>query len=423
MLNISAEDKLMLAVVRVQPTAEHTEQINALLPEIKHWEATVRLLTRHGSAPLFFVQLPALANASLLPASVRNVLQQTYYKSLTRGMLLYNVFSEVVDALKGIEIIVLKGAYLSEHLYKDIALRQFSDLDLLVHPYDGEKALAALSAIGFKPRASKPVSEFVEKNSDFVHYQPMERGDVSVEIHIKLHGRSPDYKLNVEDIWHRSVDEIINKKPVKVMCTSDLLMHLCIHAEKHVKEGEIQMKSYNDLVNLLLSLPPDFDWLAFENCCIKYRCAKVVFKQLYLTAGFYNIAFPEFLKLAYPLSLSDKEQFLSFLHCESFKAEKKSTTAVPGHVNSLRNIKSPRIFLIYIKEVLFPSKSFMISKYGLVSSSELRVQSKNMRVSKLKTQNSKLQTENPKLKFWWLWYPYRWFVGAKGVVKMVWKKR
>ena len=167
-----------------------------------------------------------------------------------------------------------------------------------------------MSAIGFKPRASKPVSEFVEKNSDFVHYQPMERGDVSVEIHIKLHGRSPDYKLNVEDIWHRSVDEIINKKPVKVMCTSDLLMHLCIHTEKHVKEGEIQMKSYNDLVNMLLSLPPDFDWLAFENSCIKYRCAKVVFKQLYLTAGFYKIAFPEFLKLAYPLSLSDKEQFL-----------------------------------------------------------------------------------------------------------------
>lgn len=206
------------------------------------------------------------------------------------------------------------------------------------------------------------------------------------------------------------------------MCITDLLMHLCIHAEKHVKEGAIQMKSYNDLANLLLTIPPDFDWLAFENSCIKYRCAKVVFKQLYLTAGFYKIAFPEFLKLAYPLSLSDKEQFLSFLHCESFKAEKKSTTAVPGHVNSLRNIKSPRIFLIYIKEVLFPSKSFMISKYGLVSSSEFRVQSKNVRVSKLKTQNSKLQAENRKLKFWWLWYPYRWWVGLKGIFLLLRKK-
>ena len=97
MLNISTEDKLMLAVVRVRPTAEQTAQINALLPEVKDWETTVRYLIQHGSAPLFFVKLAHLSNASLLPASVRNLLQQTYYKSLTRGMLLYNVFSEVLD--------------------------------------------------------------------------------------------------------------------------------------------------------------------------------------------------------------------------------------------------------------------------------------------------------------------------------------
>ena len=74
-------------------------------------------------------------------------------------------------------------------------------------------------------------------------------------------------------------------------------------------------------------------------------------------------------------------------------------------------------------EVVFPGKEFMISKYieskeqrakikegkkGEVSSSELRVQSQT---SEIRTQNSILRT-----KFWWLWYPYRWWVALRAVL-------
>jgi hypothetical protein len=27
------------------------------------------------------------------------------------------------------------------------------------------------------------------------------------------------------------------------------------------------------------------------------------------------------------------------------------------------------------------------------------------------------------IKFWWLWYPYRWWIGAKGVVKLVFSRK
>ena len=106
------------------------------------------------------------------------------------------------------------------------------------------------------------------------------------------------------------------------------------------------------------------------------------------------------------------------------------------HILHLKQLKSPRDilrsrierdvhFVTICMEVVFPGKEFMIEKYGLVSSSELRVTSKKKisssvigfagwlsqesrvtsKTSALRTQNSILRT-----KFWWLWYPYRWWV-------------
>ena len=90
-------------------------------------------------------------------------------------------------------------------------------------------------------------------------------------------------------------------------------------------------------------------------------------------------------------------------------------------------------------EVVFPGKEFMIEKYGLqskeqrakikdgkkgeVSSSELRVTSKKKVSSSellISSQNSVLKTQNWKLKYWWLWYGYRWWVALRAVFSGKW---
>ena len=80
-----------------------------------------------------------------------------------------------------------------------------------------------------------------------------------------------------------------------------------------------------------------------------------------------------------------------------------------------------------MRGVVFSRKAFMISKYieskeqrakikdgkkGEVSSSELRVTNKT---SEIRTQNSILRT-----KFWWLWYPYRWWVALRAIFSGKW---
>ncbi len=412
-MHISPDDNFLLSVVCLEPTASELERINQLLPQVEDWERVVRLLLKQGSAPLLHVKLPKLTNAALIPAGYRSFLQQAYYKSLTRGMLLYASFDEVIEALQGMDVLVLKGAYLSEHLYKDIALRQFSDLDLLVHEADGLRALAALQAIGFSPRASKPVSKFVEMHSDVVHYAPMERGEVSVEIHIKLHSPNKQYQLSMADIWQRSQAVTIHQKAVRVMSTDDLLIHLCVHAYKHFMEGEIQLKSFNDLVNLLRTLPTSYNWIALEQLCVQYGCADIVFGYLLLTHKHYPAPLPAWIASKYASSLASatEERFVNYVQGKTYvSTEEKS--AVPGHINSLKALKNPLLIIRYLYEVIFPSKAFMVEKYELG-----KVCSEQFAVCSEENIDCKLNTANCKLKFWWLWYGYRWWVGLKGVLK------
>ena len=54
-------------------------------------------------------------------------------------------------AARGLEVLPYKGPSLAETLYGNVALRQFSDLDLLIRRHDVLKVKAALAELGYEP--------------------------------------------------------------------------------------------------------------------------------------------------------------------------------------------------------------------------------------------------------------------------------
>jgi len=93
----------------------------------------------------------------MIPPAGQNQLKQAYFQTLSRSMLMYQTFAEAGQALHqaGIKYVVLKGAWLSEFLYQDTGLRQFSDIDMLIAPEDATMAIETLESIGFQPMAIK----------------------------------------------------------------------------------------------------------------------------------------------------------------------------------------------------------------------------------------------------------------------------
>jgi len=410
--------QLILSSTLLHSNANELEAINKLLPEVEDWQALTHLLIGNTCAPLVYKKIQNLPNANTIPKESLALLRKAYYTTVSRSSLMYAEFAKVVQMFQqnDINFIALKGIYLCEWLYQDIGLRQFSDIDLLVKEEDATKAMKLLTEAGyFQHDAVHGLSNFVDAIStqeglDFTHFEAFTKNNISIEIHLKL---SPDkhndrYRLDVPELFHKSVVTTINSQQISVLHPYDLLIHIAIHTDLHFRHGQIQFTCFNDLVNLLERFKTDFNWEEFIARCKQFNCEKAVFTHLIVVNKYYNAYLPPNIIERYANLPIDtvENQFLSYLKGETYKIVSK--TAVGGHLQSLKSIRSVSVLLRYLKEVLFPTKAFMIEKYGL--------QSKEQR-AKIKDGKKNTSSYHHIItsKFWWVWYPYRWYCGIKGV--------
>ena len=385
---LSPASQLILSSAKLEPSVSELERLNDLIPQIENWDGLVAEIIVRQTAPLFFKKLPLLTNRNLIPAEATAKLQQAYYKSLSRGMVLYSTFEKVAEAfcIAGIQVVVLKGIYLSEWLYGDIALRQFSDMDLLVKKEDALQCLSILKNLGFKP-SDAAVTEFISSQSEIVHYAPMVLNNVSVEVHIKLHRQSKHYDIKIDAFLSNAEKLLLRNKPVYGLELHDLLIHLCVHLDKHFRGGHVQFTSFNDIVNLLEKFKNEIDWTLLGQRSDYHACEQTVFKFLVLIHKFYNAALPKAILSKYGalLSKEDEDLFIEYLNGVSVQQYH-----VDFHWQNIRRIKGLAGKMHYMLDLIFPPRKFMLQKYGI---------------------------QQPA--FFWLWYPYRYYVGLKGLCKLL----
>ncbi|OAD21586.1 hypothetical protein THIOM_002641, partial [Candidatus Thiomargarita nelsonii] len=139
--------ELLLAYLseREDKTTEISKLSNA------DWKALLRLSTHHGVAPLLYHRL---SNAGVkVPDEVFEALYKAYHSNVFRNIQYYHSLSEVLKRLQrgGIDVIVLKGAYLAKTVYQSQALRVIGDIDLLVKKADLGQAEKILLEMGYGP--------------------------------------------------------------------------------------------------------------------------------------------------------------------------------------------------------------------------------------------------------------------------------
>lgn len=364
-MQLTPEEKLILLCVKVQPTQLELEQLNILILQIEDWEYLITTIIARGIGPLFFKKLALLSNRSQIPATIQTKLQQVYYKTFTRSTILYEHFRKIgeVFAKHGISVIALKGIYLSECLYQDIGLRQFSDIDLLVKKEDASLCLSIMAEQGYKPSDSGE-TEFVKAQAEIVHYPPMVLDGVSMEIHIKLHKNSESYNLTVEDLWKNSLPATINNTSIYALSNNDLLIHLCVHLDKHFRVGHVQFTCFNDIANLLDKYSESFDWNQFIETCKNYNCELEVFKYILLSNKYMNATVPEYIIQKYNLLLTKEDEDLFFKYLRGY-THNGFGSQVSTHIGNLKKLSTYSGMFRYVWDILFPSKEFMIQKYNI----------------------------------------------------------
>ncbi len=386
-MNLSTSEKILIYSSKINLSTNELELINESLEKVADWEQMAQLLVKRGIAPMLYAKRELLAVWAETPETFRYAIESAYSSTLMRSMVLYNAFTELLTAAKALPqppvIIPLKGVYLSEWLYTDIALRQFSDIDILVKPEDAEVILELLHKLGYNEAASAGVSEFTDKQEEIVHYRPMLRGAVSVEVHVKLHRSSKHYAINTEAVIDSSYKSTLCGMSVHAMELHDLIIHTCVHIDKHFRGGDMGFRSFTDLVNLLEVQSNTLNWEYLHQRCDMHSCTNTVMGFIVMVSEFYNIALPADITNKYSglVTESDKKLFLHYLHGGKLQPSHVST-----HSQNIGNITGVQDKLRYVWEVVFPPKQFMIEKYSI---------------------------KQPRL--FWMWYPYRYYCGLRGL--------
>lgn len=396
-MELKAEDKLILSCIKIKPTPEELEQINSLIPQVQDWNYLIKTIIDRGIGPLLFKKLPLLSNSTQLPESVKTKLQQAWYKTFSRSTILYEHFRRIATAFTfhNIPVIALKGVYLSEGLYQDIGLRQFSDIDLLVKENDASICLAILAGMGYKQSTGPKLAEIVVKHlqSDMVHYPPMILEEVSIEIHIKLHQDKEKYNVKVDEVWKNAIPATVNGVKVYALNNDDLLIHLCLHLDKHFKVGHVQFTCFNDITNLLEKYSETMNWKAFTETCRLYKCENIVFKYIVMIHNYMNASVPTDIIQKYNILLIEKDEQFFFNYLKGHFAV-PSILALSAHFGNLKQVDNFQDQVRYLWGVLFPSRAFMIQAY------------------KIKRRSRVL-----------FYYPYRYYIGIMGVVNHFFKKQ
>ena len=197
------------------------------------WHGVEREAVRHGLAPLLYARLRPASAGPGVPAGVADGLRAVYLHSALRAAALRPQLAAVLGALRGagIEVAVLKGAFLATEVYGDAALRPMHDVDLLVRPAGLARAAAVLRELGYTP--SRPV----EEGAEALRHRHLPRfgrpGAFPVEVHWTPVSPALSVSFPLEHLWNTARPVEIAGVDVLALSPEHLLHHLCAHAAAH----------------------------------------------------------------------------------------------------------------------------------------------------------------------------------------------
>ena len=232
------EVDLLLLCARAHLDEQQRQRIRDLVSQDLDWDYLLQLADRHGLQPLLHWHLTAVC-PNTVPQKPQQHLRVAFQRVSALNILLTHELQKLIAlfAENQVTAVPYKGPALALQLFGNVALRQFSDLDLLVHPRDVLRARDLLLRDGYEPlppltEGQQAVLLRTQCNLPFGREQKR----MIVELHWKVSAPSFARPFETEDFWSRLVDGKLETKNIKLPANEDLLLALCIHGSKHLWE-------------------------------------------------------------------------------------------------------------------------------------------------------------------------------------------
>ena len=198
----------------------------------------------------------------MVPDSILLQLREHYKAVLVKNMVMLEELERVINELNknDIQVIVLKGAYLAEQVYKNIACRPMEDLDILIQKRQLGEAKIILNKLGYleDPVIGNPKHDIFLKK-DCIHQH------IKLEVHKDIVSQQLILPLDLEDVWSKSNDNAMHLTHLINYLSYHFAMHrfdriiwlfdiaiLCNHFQNQIDWEEVYYKAIDWKLELVL---------------------------------------------------------------------------------------------------------------------------------------------------------------------------
>ena len=252
---IGPEAQLLVCSASISSDDE-VRETQTLLQSSIDWRYLLRAAYDHAVIPLLYRRLSTCSKA--VPAEILSSLREDSLKNSRSSLALTRELLELLALFEDHEIstIPYKGPTLAASAYGDIGLRQFVDLDLIVHRQDVLKVKELLVARGWQPEFELNDAQEAAFLDHYYDYGFRNGQGMLIEIHWELTEGFFTFPIDIERLWDRLVPVTIAGRRLMTLSPEDSLLIVCVHSSKHLWS---RLGWISDVARLI-ETNKDIDW-------------------------------------------------------------------------------------------------------------------------------------------------------------------
>jgi hypothetical protein len=298
-IDLSRENRLLRDCSRIKIDDSIKNRLEEALTNKLNWPYILEESMKEGVGYLVYNNL--LEFRHKVSEDIWRRFEDFYYRNTYRNIKIYEGMRIILSSFnkEGIKVIPLKGIYLAEKIYKNIALRSMGDIDLLAKKEGLSKIDRVLEGLGYKTSIHKELVLCAIKKSylNSIDYFKIDERLPTLHIHWHIVNVSlPTYlytKLIKMDRFFESARAVmIADVETLQLAPHHLIMHLSEHILKHSFDKAILL---SDIDAVIGRFEKEIDWEALVKETIEFGMEKQVFYALYLTRDFLDTAIPHYI--------------------------------------------------------------------------------------------------------------------------------
>ena len=283
------ENELLICVARPALEIAQRERVRLLLRSDLDWGYLTTMAHRHSLIPLLYYHANAVCPEAV-PSQVLSQLRHRNDENTRQSLLLTGELLKLMDLLKaqGIQAIPFKGPTLALRAYGDVALRQFGDLDVLVHKQDVLKVKELLVREGFKPTPDLTSAQEAALLRFDCAYNFGNDKNVLFDVHWNFAAPYFSFQFDVDRLWERLEPVTINGRQLPGLSSEDLLLALCLHGSTHFWD---RLGWIGDVAGLI-DRRRDIDWQSVLNNATRQGSRRILSLGLSLARELLEVPIP-----------------------------------------------------------------------------------------------------------------------------------